>query len=182
MHLSKVFIMNSISPLIAPTHPTLVVLNNSKLWKFLCTFFTMMKNRKLVHLLSSLYMETVHYFHTKIYKTFPTTPNRQDCIHRIFDPPSIATFSITPMWNYLSFDNKWWWVPTRALEQNSTGTKISMVSSDMVCKYHVALESVSTVFTWCITEGSLLALDSLGLCINNITRQITSNINHIIKS
>ena len=105
------------------------------------------ENRKLVHLLSSLYMKTVHYFHTKIYKTFPTTPNWQDCIHRIFGPPSIATFSITPMWNYLSFDNKWWWVPTRVLEQNSTGTKISMVSSDMACKYHVTWESVSTVFT-----------------------------------
>ena len=119
-------------------------------------------NRKLVHLLSSLYMETVYYFHTKIYKTFPTTPNWQDCIHRTFDPPSIATFSITPMWNYLSFDDKWWWVPTRALEQNSTGTKISMVSSDMVCKYHVALESVSTMFTWCITGRFIIGSWQLG--------------------
>ena len=33
MHLSKVFIMNSSSPLIAPTHSTLLVFNNSKTWK-----------------------------------------------------------------------------------------------------------------------------------------------------
>jgi hypothetical protein len=148
MHLSKVFIMNSISPLITPTHSTLLVFNNSKT----CKFFS--HGNYFLYSLQSL----------------------QWCKPK---NSALVEFNLHVGWALFSFPthDNWWWIPARALVQNSTGIKNfhGIIRYGLQGSFYMRnlFHNIYMVYSLNVHYWLLTAWG--GFCINNITSQITSN-------